>query len=159
MRVFLGFLVDPRGRTDRIGYALGLFGLFVWLLALTTLVRVQLDFTGSGQLVDAFWKRDSVEFWRLLLLPQISIHPVVSGLIVALYLLALWNFLSMTARRLQDMGRPGIYAAAALLVGLPATALLLAILPGDRDENIYGPAPKRRIQAGGEPGATGPNTL
>jgi uncharacterized membrane protein YhaH (DUF805 family) len=159
MRVLFGFLVDPRGRTDRIGYVFGMFGLFLWLLVLTTLVRVQLDFTGSGVLIDAFWKGDVGEFRRLLLLPEISIHPLVSCLIVALYLLALWNFLSMTARRLQDMGRPGIYAAATLVVGVQAAVLLLAILPGDRDENIYGPAPKRRFQPGGEPGVTGPNTL
>ena len=40
--------------------------------------------------------------------------------------------------------------------------LLLAILPGDKAENAYGPAPRRRYQfrasSGGEPVVTGPNT-
>lgn len=149
MRDFFGFIVDPRGRTDRLGYIAGLFGLLLWVLLLTTLFRARLDdFTGSGMLADAVWTGRVGEFWRLLFLPRISLHPIMAVVLCALYLLALWSFLSLTARRLQDMGRPGIYAAATLIVGVQAAVLLLAILPGDREENTYGPAPRRRFSRG-----------
>ena len=162
MKSFYSFPIDPRGRTDRIGYAFAQFGLMLWLILLTSLVRLRLDdFSGSGKLLDVLWDRNLVAYWRLLGQPNISFNVVVIAAVVALHAVGLWACLAITARRLQDMGRPGVYAAAALLVG-PAGMLLLAILPGDKAEKTYGPASLRfqsRARSGGEALMTGPNTL
>jgi uncharacterized membrane protein YhaH (DUF805 family) len=131
------------------------------VILLTSVVRLRLDdFTGSGQLLDALCDRNLVAYWCLLGQPNISLNVVVIAAVLALHALGLWAFLAITARRLQDMGRPGVYAAAVLLVG-PAGMLLLAILPGDKAENVYGPASRRfqsRAGSGGDAVATGPNT-
>lgn len=161
MSTLYSFLIDPRGRTDRTGYVVSQLGLWLWLNVLTSLMRLRLDdFSGTGQLLDALWDRNLGVYWTLLRQPEISLNLVVAAAVVALHVLGVWSFLAVTARRLHDMGRPGVYAAAALLVG-PAGVLLLAILPGDRDANAYGPASRRfqsRADAGGDPVVTGPNT-
>ena len=161
MRTFYSFIVDPRGRTDRIGYVLSQLGLWLWLILLTSLLRARLDdFSGSNALVGGLLNRDWNAYGHLLRQPHISFSIFVMPGLLALHAPGVWSYLAITARRLQDMGRPGVYAAAALLVG-PAGMLLLAILPGDKVANAYGPAPSPRFQrsdAGGEPVVTGPNT-
>lgn len=162
MSTFYSFLIDPRGRTDRIGYVLSQLGLWLWLIILTSLLRARLDdFSGSGALLDTLVKRDWADYRELLEQTAISLNTFVTIGVLALHALGLWSWLSMTARRLQDMGRPGVYAAAVLLTG-PGGVFLLAMLPGDRDDNAYGPAPRRRFQprarSGGDPVVTGPNT-
>lgn len=162
MTTFYSFLIDPRGRTDRIGYVVSQLGLWLWLLVLTSFMRLRLyDFTGSGALLDALWRRDLGDYWSQLSQPEIAFRAFIIAGVLALHALGLWSWLAMTAKRLQDMGRPGYYAAAVLLVG-PAGMLLLALLPGDRGENAWGPASRRfqsRGNSGGEPVVTGPNTL
>ena len=162
MTSFYSFLIDPRGRTDRIGYVFSQLGLGLWLILLTSFARLRLDdFSGSGALINALWNGNLGSYWRLLGQPAISPNAVVIAAVLALHALGLWSYLAITARRLQDMGRPGVYAAAILLVG-SAGMLLLAILPGDKAENVYGPASLRfhsRARSGGEAVVAGPNTL
>jgi uncharacterized membrane protein YhaH (DUF805 family) len=144
--VVLGFFFDPRGRLDRRSYLAAVIGLMIVAVFLTGLARGELVFTPGGAMLDNLWDASYGAYGREL--DEIAARSWVSlSAVLAVHGLVALSFLSLSARRLQDMGRPGVYAALFPVVGAAVFAFILAVLPGDKQENAHGPAKTTRGDA------------
>lgn len=116
------FLFSGHGRLDRLGYLFALFGaavLFVAPVALLLGVRA----VDAGRLAD----------------PE-TIRQAIMVLGVVCWLLVLWIYCAVTARRLHDMDRSGWLTILALfpVVGLGGMTALLLFAPGSPGKNRHG---------------------
>jgi uncharacterized membrane protein YhaH (DUF805 family) len=133
---------SPKGRIDRRTY---LTFVFLWLLAVALLQPFILalpDITSSSRLLNELWDGNARE-WGV----QVDAYVHAAGHRMirysaygALVLTAFASFLCLTAKRLHDLGRPGLYAWIGLLpfVGAQALFYVLVLLPGDAWDNRYG---------------------
>lgn len=135
------FLFGVTGRLDRRGYGLAVLGWMLWLMVVQRFTVGLPDFTTSGRLLDMLWDGDRA--WGPTL--DAAVHAagdlqVRYAVFAALVTLSFASFLTLTARRLHDIGRPAAYAWIAVLpfLGPQAVFYVLLFLPGDRDANRYG---------------------
>jgi len=116
-------LFSLKGRIRRATYGLGIALIFsIWWVALTQLLAVS---EGSNQFV----------IWAL-----------ISGLVV---LVSGYCLYSLCHKRLHDLGYPGKYALVGIAIAfffsglLIVPLVLLGVLRGQPEDNIYGPPPVR----------------
>lgn len=102
-----------KGRISRLAYFLA--GLLLAIFQAFALYQLVLAPEGSG--ASQFW---AVLFW-------------------AVFFLSLWSHVALSAKRLHDFGKPGIFA---VTLFIPIVSILvfiaLCLYPGDESANEYG---------------------
>lgn len=144
------------GRMSRLPYFLSVLGLWLILLLVLPVLIDLPTFTRSGQILDLLWDGDYEAFGMA---ADAAIHqtatPSAHYAATGAVMVALFGaFLILSARRLRDLGRPGRYAWIALVpfIGAQALFAVLILLPGDADENAYGPGHQARADQEAEHG-------
>ena len=141
-------LITGRGRLSRLAYLFSVLGLGIALVIAHRLVLDLTSFTEAARVLNPLWQGDLQVYGKAVdvAVHNSDQHVVRYSALAATLVAALLVFVSLSFRRLQDMGRPGYYACIALVpfVGAQALFAVLIFLPGDPHENRYGARPNTR---------------
>ena len=115
---YIWLFLKPAGRLTRLPYFLAT--MLISVLSSFLVYRHVLSYTPA----------DAVDPWQT---------PGLEGLLTAVFIVTLWPMIALSAKRLQDIGKPPIISVA---IALPVVSMIayivLSLYPGMNGPNKYG---------------------
>ncbi|WP_426038978.1 DUF805 domain-containing protein [Brevundimonas sp. DC300-4] len=138
------------GRLSRLPYLLSVLGLSLILLLAQPLLLELPNFIESGRILDSLWRGDYEVYGAATdaAIQQTDYQTARYAAVAALTMALFAAFLILSARRLRDLGRPGLYAWIALVPFVGAQALFAVLIRKRNMASVRPPEPDMNALSG-----------